>query len=260
MMDTSEEPVIRKSQAFEGTKWISQSFSIFAKSPSIWVVIFMLYVAINLLLTSTSYLVLLPTLLAPIFNAGFVYGARSADNEEMIQIDHLFYGFKLQFRNLFRLGVLFFIMNVMILVLLSIYIESAIDEDTMALLNQATNRYEVENLLLESPELLATFLKALMLGLMLSIPLIMASWFAPALVMFNQLKPLPAILLSIKACNNNMLPFTVYGVLMLPLILLALMPFGLGLLIIFPVIIISQYVSYKSIFNQQQKTKGVFIV
>ncbi len=250
---------LMKTSAMSGLKWVGQSFSLFGKSPAIWIVMLIIYIAISLLFTRIPFLVLLPTFLAPLFNAGFIYGARAVDKQQMLEIDHLFAGFKLQLRGLFRLGILYFLINLLIVVLISMFFESIADEEMILMMTKATTTVELEQILLNNPELMAVLLKTLLLGVILSVPLVMASWFAPLLVLFHQLPPSRAMLLSIKACNKNMLAFLIYGLLMLPILLLAIMPLGLGLLIILPVIFISQYCSYKSIFNLESN-QGVFIV
>ena len=253
-------PEISQSSALAGLKWVGQSFSIFSKSPSIWIVMLMIYFGLSFLLTQIPILVLLPTLLAPVFNAGFVYGAKAVDNGQMLEIDHLFAGFKQRLRGLFRLGLYYFLANLIIIILVSIILEIIATEVAITAMTQATTAVELQQILIQYPDLLAALVKSLMFGLIFSIPLIMASWFAPALVMFHKMSPLKAMLTSIKACNKNMLAFMVYGVLMIPMLLLAVAPFGLGLLIILPVIFISQYCSYRAIFSQQQNDQGVFLV
>jgi len=253
-------PKIVQVSAMTGFKWLGQSFNLFSKNPSIWVVMLIIYLAISLILTRVPLLALLPALLAPLFNAGFVKGAQSVDNGMSLEIDHLFSGFKLQFKGLFRLGMIYFLFNMLIIIIASVALESFADETVLMAMNQATTTIELEQILLQHPQLLVALFKALMIGMILSIPLIMASWFAPILVMFHQMTPVKAMLLSIKACNRNMLPFLFFGLLTLPLMLLALVPFGLGLLIMVPVIFISQYSSYKSVFSQQQSDTAVFLV
>jgi len=256
----SSNPIISKTSAMAGLKWVTHSFGIFGKNPSIWVVMLVIYFGISFLLTTVPILVLLPTLLAPIFNAGFVYAARAVDNQQMLQIDHLFAGFKLQLRGLFRLGMFYFLINLIIIAVVSIYLESTVEPSSMIAMTQAATTMELEQVLLTNPQLATALVKSLMLGFFLSIPLVMASWFAPALVLFNKVSPFNAMLLSIKACNKNILAFLFYSILMIPLLLLALLPFGLGLLVILPVIFISQYCSYKMIFIQSDNNQSVFIV
>jgi uncharacterized membrane protein len=76
----------------------------------------------------------------------------------------------------------------------------------------------------------------------------MAVWFAPLLVAFHGMAAVPAMKLSFHACWRNMLPFTVYGFVILVLWFLASIPLLLGLLIVLPVVLCSIYASYKDLF------------
>jgi uncharacterized membrane protein len=92
----------------------------------------------------------------------------------------------------------------------------------------------------------------------------MASWFAPALVFFHQTSPLRAMLLSFKACNTSLFAFLVYGLVIIPMILIAIFSV-IGLPLILVIINISQYCSYKSVFNVESESsdseqEGTFIV
>jgi uncharacterized membrane protein len=60
---------------------------------------------------------------------------------------------------------------------------------------------------------------------------------------------LDAMRLSFFACLRNMLPFTLYGIISAVLLLVAMIPLGLGLLVMIPTMTASLYVSYKDIFN-----------
>ena len=83
----------------------------------------------------------------------------------------------------------------------------------------------------------------------LSVPLMAAYWFAPALVVFRDVAPLEAMKASFFACLKNLLPFLVYGVILFVLCLIAMIPIGLGMLIMVPVMMGSIYASYVEIFE-----------
>ena len=83
----------------------------------------------------------------------------------------------------------------------------------------------------------------------LSIPLVMAYWFAPALVMLDNIAALSAMGLSFRACLKNILPFLVYGIIALAFLILGSIPLFLGLLIVIPGLIASVYTSYRDIFR-----------
>jgi uncharacterized membrane protein len=79
----------------------------------------------------------------------------------------------------------------------------------------------------------------------------MAVWFAPPLVVFHDLGAGEAMKSSFVACLRNVVPFLVYGVILLLLSMLASLPFGLGWLVLGPVLAGSLYTSYRDIFFEQ---------
>ena len=80
----------------------------------------------------------------------------------------------------------------------------------------------------------------------------MAYWFAPVLVGLNNLTAVQAMKLSFVACLRNMLPFLLYGLIFMLLLIVAIIPFGLGLLVAVPLMMTSLYTSYVDVFNVQQ--------
>lgn len=54
-----------------------------------------------------------------------------------------------------------------------------------------------------------------------------------------------AMKLSLKACIKNILPFIVLGLLLLVASIVAIIPFGLGMLVFVPVAMITSYSAYK---------------
>jgi uncharacterized membrane protein len=89
---------------------------------------------------------------------------------------------------------------------------------------------------------------ALLIVLALLLPLAMLAWFAPALIVFRNLPAWEAMKLSFRACMRNLMPFLLYGLVALVLIVVACIPLLLGLLIVMPVLLASVYTSYRDIF------------
>jgi uncharacterized membrane protein len=85
----------------------------------------------------------------------------------------------------------------------------------------------------------------------LSIPLVMAYWFAPALVALNGYAPFEAMKTSFSACLKNVLPFLVYGLVGLVLAVVATIPLGLGWFVLAPLGMASMYASYRDIFYDE---------
>jgi len=86
--------------------------------------------------------------------------------------------------------------------------------------------------------------------LALLVPLVAAYWFAPVLVIMHDMQPLDAMKASFFACFSNFFAFLVYGIVLIPLSILAMIPFGLGFLVLVPMAIASVYVSYREIFTE----------
>ncbi|MBL8439647.1 MAG: hypothetical protein JNK96_00340, partial [Betaproteobacteria bacterium] len=88
-------------------------------------------------------------------------------------------------------------------------------------------------------------------GMLMSIamiPLIMAMWFAPALVYFNAMAPIAAMKASFAACVANWLPFLVFSIILTVLCFFATLPLGLGFLVLLPVFSGALYASYRDVF------------
>jgi len=98
------------------------------------------------------------------------------------------------------------------------------------------------------------FLIVILVVLALLIPIMMAYWFAPALVALNGMSALAAMKLSFVACLRNFVPFLIYGLIGLVLAVLAILPVGLGMLVLGPVMTASIYTSYRDIFYGVEET------
>jgi uncharacterized membrane protein len=86
--------------------------------------------------------------------------------------------------------------------------------------------------------------------LALMVPLVAAYWFAPALVMIHDMAPIEAMKASFFACLRNLVPFLLYGLVMFIAAVIAVIPFGLGMLVWVPVAVASTYVAYRQIFTE----------
>jgi uncharacterized membrane protein len=94
----------------------------------------------------------------------------------------------------------------------------------------------------------AAALLAVLLILALMIPVIMALWFAPALVLLRDQPATAALRQSFRACLKNLVPFVLYAFILFVLALLAFIPAGLGLLVLGPVVFGSTYAAYRDLF------------
>lgn len=228
--------------AADGWKWIAQGFGLFRRNPMMWLVLFVIYLLVGVALTLVPMIgPIILNILAPVFVAGFMAGCRALDQHEELEINHLFAGFKHNTSQLVTVGGLY-LAGIIIIVGIMF---SGVDHDTMQAL------FAGEKLTTAQAEALVQggFLTYMLIGAGMIIPLMMAYWFAPVLVAFHDMKAVAAMKLSFKASLRNILPFFVYSLIAMVLLIVAAIPFGLGMLIMIPTMMASLYTSYKDIFT-----------
>ena len=90
----------------------------------------------------------------------------------------------------------------------------------------------------------------LVIAVLLMAPVLMAMWFAPALVMFHRMTALDAMRASFFASLRNAPAFIVFSLVYIVLVLLASIPAMLGWLLLLPVTFGAMYSSYRDVFRQ----------
>lgn len=233
----------RQVNAVNGWHWIVGGFLFFRQNPLIWIALFMVYLLVGMTLSVVPVVgPIMLNLLAPVFVAGFMLGCRALDVGEDLEISHLFGGFKKNTAQLITVGGIYL---AGMIVVVGVILLAGGGEALVAVLNHDPAQQRI--LLSESAG--EGFMLASLLGLACLVPLMMAYWFAPVLVLFHDMKAMDAMKLSLTACVGNLRAFLVYGVVSMVLMLLAFLPLGLGLLVMIPTITASLYVSYKDIFG-----------
>ena len=230
-----------------GTAWWQQGWRLFAAAPGMWIAITVLFAVIMIMLAFVPVLgTLATTLLAPVLTGGVLSGFRAVDRGDGLTINHLFASFSDRLAPLIIVGLLYLAGSFVIMVAV------------LAILVTAIGMSGIGALLSGDPlqagfALLATFgigaMFAMLLGLLLGIPLTMAYWYAPALVVFRSAEPWAAMKASFNACLANVMPMLIYSLLGLVFAIVASIPFGLGWFVLLPVFAGSVYASYKNIFE-----------
>lgn len=226
--------VVPPGNAFD---WLRQGWALFAANPGLWIGLTIVLLVIVLGVQIVPLVgTLAAHLLMPVLGAGLLLVCRKIDEGESVQIDDLFAGFKRNAGPLVMVGVLY-----MLAMLAIVVIVVAVGGGSVA-----------GGLLSAQPAGLGVIFGGLMLSLLLSlalsVPVVMAIWFAPALVFFNNMQPVEALKASFEACMKNVLAFLVYGLIVLVLAFFAALPVGLGFLVLIPVLAGSVYAAYRDVF------------
>lgn len=233
--------------AGKGTAWWSEGWRLFTAAPGVWIAITVLFVVIMVLLSLVPLLGSIATaLLAPVLAGGVITGCRAIDRGNKLTINHLFASFSDRLAPLAIVGLLYLIGSFVIIVVVFGVLFAVIGVSGIGALFAGDPMQA-------GFTALATFsigaMLALLLGLLMGIPLTMAYWFAPALVVLRNDEPLAAMKTSFNACLVNMMPMLVYSLLGLVFAIVASIPVMLGWLVLAPVFAGSVYASYKDIFG-----------
>ncbi|MCK6405457.1 MAG: hypothetical protein L6Q60_05480 [Rhodocyclaceae bacterium] len=228
--------VPNKLGAGQGSSWWSEGWSLFREAPALWVGMAFVLIAVIVVISLIPILGALATyLIAPIFSGGLMLGCRKLESGDGLGFGDLFAGFQRNVGQLALVGVLYLVGILVIGAGVAILgLGAGIGAAFLGGAPQGAP--------------FATIMLAGLLGAVLAIPLAMAIWFAPALVMLNDLPAISAMKLSFAGCWRNMLPFLVYGLIGVVLAIVATLPFGLGWLVLLPLMVTSTYVAYKEIF------------
>lgn len=220
--------------------WIVNGFNLFKANPAMWIILLVIYLAIMIPISMLPVIgSVVSTLLAPVFAAGMMWGCQALIKNQDLEINHLFEGFKRNTSQLISIGGIYMVS----LLFVAVIVVLALDKDTAELLVQGKDL---------SPEQADAMLMPIMIALLLIMPVLMAYWFAPVLAGLHNLSAVEAMKLSFSACLKNMLPFLLYGLIFMVLLIVAIIPFGLGLLVVAPMMMTSLYSSYADVFGIEQ--------
>lgn len=224
--------------AGQGWAWIAQGFDLFRKAPGIWIALVVILFVILVVLAFIPLLGAVATfLVVPVFIGGLLLGCQALQGGGELEVGHLFAGFKAHTGNLIVLGALA-IAGWIVVMLPGVVIVGA-GAFLAAIRGDAAG----------VAALGGSVMLAWLVALALSIPIYMALWFAPALVVLREMAPIEAIKESFMGCLKNILPFLVYSIVLLVLGIVASIPLGLGWLVLGPTLIASVYASYRDIYG-----------
>nr|WP_320134797.1 BPSS1780 family membrane protein [uncultured Amphritea sp.] len=215
-----------------GWRWLAGGFNHFKQNPVAWIVAIILWGVLSAVISIIPVVgSLVITLFTPVITAGFMLGCQAQEEGDDFRIGHLFSGFSSDVGQLVLVGLIYLvaIFVAMMLVIGGFFLAVGSDVGNFG-------------------QDMSAMALPMLIGLVMVVPVVMAYWFAPALVALNGLSAIAAMKLSFSACLKNMLPGLLYSITAMVLFTLGMIPFGLGLLVVLPMIAASMYTSYRDIF------------
>lgn len=235
---------VARPPAAAGTAWIREGWRLFRLAPIPWTgmtaLVFLVLIGVGLLPFVGGLAV---HILSPFVVAGYMAASRDGRNGAPITFAYLAAGWKEGRDSLLVIGIAYLLATLLIFNLVGFFTGG----DLEALLSQVQNPAALTPA--EAQHLASTALPALSLGTLLLAPVLMATWFAPALALFERFPAGRAMWWSLWACAVNWRPILLYSVMLgLGGVLAVMIPFGLGLLVFVPWTLTATYAAYRDIF------------
>ena len=228
----------RSRGAGAGWRWFKGGYSLLNQGIGVSIGMLLVYLVIMFILNLIPFVNFIATLIGPVFTAGFIMAAHRAHTEEKIEFGDLFAGF----RN--KLGTLMFAGLLYLLALLACGLFAGL----LAGLSGGALTELFSSGSFSSGLEASSVLLFVLVGIALGMPIFMMIWFAPALIILHDQSAVNALKLSFWGCLKNILPFLIYGIVALIVILISAIPLGIGLLFTLPAFFYSSYKAYRDIY------------
>jgi uncharacterized membrane protein len=237
-------PEPRTVEISRASEWLTEGWQIFTAAPGVWVAISVVFLLINVLFSMIPGLGSLASmLLTPVLFAGLLECTRIVAAGGILQFDQMFAGFRRNTGNLVMIGLITLGAMAVVATIAFAIVFVGGGASTLSAIQAGTTSAASIGLALGG------LVFGALIGLVLVVPITMAWWFAPALVIFDGMAPLEAMKSSYMACLHNWISLSIQGILLFVLIIIAVITLGLGFLVLVPVATASIFISYRDIYH-----------
>jgi hypothetical protein len=249
--------------ARHGIAWLRDAAAMLAAARVRWLLLLLAYYVIQLMVSVIPVIGPLAMMVVrPVFTVGFLAAAWTQQRGGVPELGHLFRGFQTNLRALLPIGAVL-VVGTTVAVLATALVDGG------ALLDAITSNGKTDEAFIANTRVEA----AMLFGIVCALPTLLAVWFAPALVVFQDCGARAALGTSLRASIANWRPLAVYGLLLffygavLPGIAIALIavvvpsaaaPYVIALTVVPYVFLfvaaqaISDYVAYRDIFHADE--------
>jgi len=240
--------------ALAGYAWIKNGASLLKDNLVRWNVTLAIYLVLAIIASTMSLTFLAFHITGPVFWAGFYKAGEASSQLQQWTPAILFESLKTHARSLFVVGSIVTLINLAIAAIFMQHLETLIDLDALNVAIKTVAETGDKTAILQffsDPLVVQQILLSVLIALLVSLPLVMAAWFAPVLVVKKSYGPYRALRESFQACRANFLSFFIYSVVVFVLLLLIIISFYIGILFIGPLILASYYSSYNDIWPDE---------
>ena len=241
---------VQRLPASHGWLWIKHGYRLIMRNPLQALSLAMMF-ALGLFVAMMIPLlgVLLAILAMPLLMAGYMRVCRALEYNEAVQPRYVFAGFESRTAQLVAVGGLLLLGMIIIT-----FVITVLGGPELSAILASYQKQQDPTALIDLLWAPASGLRLVLLsGFALFFLLMLSLQFAPMLVFFNGMTPRQAMKVSLLASIRNIVPFSVYSLIMqLIAFVLSVIPLGLGLIILLPIGLTSMYVAYRDIFTEKE--------
>jgi len=195
-----------------GLDWLRASYQLFRRAPLAWLLLVLAYYVVLVAIKMVPLVGgIAAVVMKPVFAVGFLAAAWHQERGSAPSVRHLFQGFRANLRALLPLGVIL-LAGVMLAVAATAVIDGGrlvglfLDPSPEGMSQEAAADRFSETL--AEPRVQA----GMLFGALCALPTLLALWFAPALVVFQDAGVVVALRSSLRAALANWRPLLRYGI------------------------------------------------
>ena len=239
----------RSLAAGRGAAWWSEGWRVFMAAPLLWVGMIVAMAVLFIVLGFVPVIgQIVLMLIGPVLFGGLLLGCHALANGKPLTFAHLFAGFNEgRALPLVILGVLYGVASFVVFMIVMFIAVGSIGFAGVAALFAGDPTAMSQAV---AAGMGVGTLVAMLVGVAFGILLMMAWWFAPALVAINRVDAVTAITAGFGAARRNFGALIVAILLFFVFAIVASIPFGLGWLVLGPVAVGAFYASWREVFGE----------
>lgn len=222
--------------AGDSISWYQGGWRIFTANIANWVLMTLILGVIAIVLSFIPFIGAIALyLLLPLFLGGMFYSAQKLDQGQTADIMDIFALFKDQqhLTPLIILGLIMLGIGFVSMMLIGGMMFASVSSMAAGA---------------EMPMMPSIGMGGILVALIVTVLSGMLFLFATPLIVFQNMSPIDAIKNSFMGCVKNFPAFIIFMLIYMILAFIAAIPFGLGLLVLVPVVLAATYIGYKRIF------------